>query len=122
MTSSAVIPPRIFLSPPHLGGREMEYVREAFSSNYIAPLGPMVDAFEHEFSAYTGIAYCLALDSGTAGNMAVYGTLTLGNTAAPTAGQLILNGSTSGAFIQTVPAAVASYSITWPAAQGARKR
>ena len=66
MTSSAVIPPRIFLSPPHLGGREMEYVREAFSSNYIAPLGPMVDAFEHEFSAYTGIAYCLALDSGTA--------------------------------------------------------
>ena len=41
-------------------------MREAFASNYIAPLGPMVDAFEREFSAYTGIPYCLALSSGTA--------------------------------------------------------
>ena len=59
-------PPRIFLSPPHMGGEELELVREAFESNYIAPLGPMVDAFEKEFAAYTGIPYCLALNSGTA--------------------------------------------------------
>lgn len=58
--------PRIFLSPPHLYGSELEFVKEAFSSNYIAPLGPMVDAFEKEFSEYTGIPYCLALSSGTA--------------------------------------------------------
>ena len=58
--------PRIFLSPPHMGGREQQYVQEAFASNYIAPLGPMVDGFEREFAAYTGIAHCLALDSGTA--------------------------------------------------------
>lgn len=58
--------PRLFLSPPHMGGREQEFVREAFASNYIAPLGPMVDAFEKEFSAYTGIPHCLALASGTA--------------------------------------------------------
>jgi dTDP-4-amino-4,6-dideoxygalactose transaminase len=57
---------RIFLSPPHMGGLELEFVNEAFSSNYIAPLGPMVDAFEKEFSEYIGIEHCLALSSGTA--------------------------------------------------------
>ena len=57
--------PRLFLSPPHMGGREQEFVRQAFESNYIAPLGPMVDAFEKEFSAYTGIPHCVALSSGT---------------------------------------------------------
>lgn len=59
--------PRLFLSPPHMGGREQEFVRQAFASNYIAPLGPMVDAFEKEFSAYTGIPHCVALSSGTSG-------------------------------------------------------
>lgn len=59
-------PPRLFLSPPHMGGNEQRYVSEAFASNYIAPLGPMVDAFEAEFSAYTGIPHCVALTSGTA--------------------------------------------------------
>ena len=57
--------PRLFLSPPHMGGREQEYVQQAFASNYIAPLGPMVDAFEREFAACTGIPHCLALSSGT---------------------------------------------------------
>lgn len=57
---------RLFLSPPHLGGDELNFVHEAFASNYIAPLGPMVDAFEREFAAYTGIPHCVALASGTA--------------------------------------------------------
>ena len=37
---------RIYLSPPHMGGAERELLLEAFDSNWIAPLGPMVDAFE----------------------------------------------------------------------------
>ena len=57
---------RLFLSPPHIGGKELDFVREAFQSNYFAPVGPMVDAFEHEFAAYVGIPHCLALASGTA--------------------------------------------------------
>jgi len=57
---------RLFLSPPHMGSAELNLIEEAFSSNYIAPLGPMVDAFEREFAAYTGIPHCLALSSGTA--------------------------------------------------------
>lgn len=57
---------RIFLSPPHMGERERALVMEAFDSNYIAPLGPMVDAFERECAAYTGFAHAVALTSGTA--------------------------------------------------------
>ncbi|MDH3349271.1 MAG: aminotransferase class V-fold PLP-dependent enzyme [Desulfobulbaceae bacterium] len=44
----------------------MELVKQAFESNYIAPLGPMVDAFESEFAAKLGIPYVVALSSGTA--------------------------------------------------------
>jgi len=63
---SAPKPPRLFLSPPHMGGREEARVAEAFASNYIAPLGPQVDAFEAAFAEHTGIAHCLAVASGTA--------------------------------------------------------
>ncbi len=57
---------RLYLSPPHMGNHEKELVAEAFASNFIAPLGPMVDAFEREMATHTGIPYCLALNSGTA--------------------------------------------------------
>lgn len=57
---------RIFLSPPHLTGLERAYVDEAFESNWIAPLGPQVDAFEHEFSALHDNQPSLAVSSGTA--------------------------------------------------------
>ena len=57
---------RIFLSPPHMSGYEQRYVKEAFESNYIAPLGPQVDAFEKEFAKKTGIPHSVALSSGTA--------------------------------------------------------
>ena len=57
---------RIFLSPPHMGGEEMSFIKEAFESNYIAPLGPQVDVFEKEFAEYVGAKGALALSSGTA--------------------------------------------------------
>jgi dTDP-4-amino-4,6-dideoxygalactose transaminase len=62
----ATKPARLFLSPPHMSGRELVLIEEVFASNYIAPLGPMVDAFEREFAAKTGITHALALASGTA--------------------------------------------------------
>ncbi len=58
--------PRLYLSPPHMSGREMQYIQEAFESNWIAPLGPNVDAFEQEFAAKVGATHALALSSGTA--------------------------------------------------------
>ncbi len=57
---------RLFLSPPHMGGDEERRVAEAFLSNYIAPLGPQVDAFEAAFAEVTGLPHCLAVASGTA--------------------------------------------------------
>lgn len=57
---------RIYLSSPHLGENERKYVTEAFDTNWIAPLGPNVDAFEAEFCARVGSAHAAALSSGTA--------------------------------------------------------
>lgn len=57
---------RILLSTPHLGTQEMEYVDEAFKTNWIAPLGPNVDAFEKEFAEYVGVSHAAATNSGTA--------------------------------------------------------
>jgi pyridoxal phosphate-dependent aminotransferase EpsN len=59
-------PPRICLSPPHLGPEELRLVAEAFASNWIAPLGPHVDAFEREFAAAVGAGHAAAVASGTA--------------------------------------------------------
>jgi len=57
---------RIFLSPPHMGGAELAYVREAFESNYIAPVGPQLGAFERRFQEATGFFHCVGVSSGTA--------------------------------------------------------
>jgi len=57
---------RLYLSPPHMGGNELAFVRAAFDSNWIAPLGPQVDAFEREFCALVGAPHAAALSSGTA--------------------------------------------------------
>jgi dTDP-4-amino-4,6-dideoxygalactose transaminase len=57
---------RIFLSTPHMGGDEASLVREVFDSNWIAPLGPQVDAFEREFADLVGSKHAAALSSGTA--------------------------------------------------------
>ncbi len=58
--------PRIFLSAPHMGDYEIQYVEEAFETNWIAPLGPNVDCFEKELAEYVGIGHAAALSSGTA--------------------------------------------------------
>ena len=57
---------KIYLCSPHMGGGEMKYVKEAFDSNWVAPLGPNVDAFERELCSATGAKHVAALSSGTA--------------------------------------------------------
>ncbi len=59
--------PRIHLSPPHMSGLERGFVEEAFDSNWVAPVGPNIDAFEEEFAEAVGTPHALALSSGTAG-------------------------------------------------------
>lgn len=88
---------RIYLSPPHMCGEEIEYVFEAFRTNWIAPVGPHVDAFERELSAYfEQRVYAAAVHSGTAaihlallnlgiqpGDMVLVSTLTFAATVNP---------------------------------------
>jgi dTDP-4-amino-4,6-dideoxygalactose transaminase len=56
----------ILLSTPHLGDEEQKFVKDAFDSNWIAPLGPQVERFERELAEYSGNAHVAALSSGTA--------------------------------------------------------
>ncbi len=56
---------KIWLSSPHMCGKEFENVKEAFDTNWIAPLGPHVDGFEKDLVNYTKSGYAAALSSGT---------------------------------------------------------
>jgi dTDP-4-amino-4,6-dideoxygalactose transaminase len=56
---------KIWLSSPHMGGSEQKYVKEAFATNWIAPLGPHVNAFEHGLQVETQTKNAAALSSGT---------------------------------------------------------
>lgn len=57
---------RIYLSAPHMSGHEQDYIKEAFETNWIAPLGPNVDAFEQAMVEYSGAKAAAALSAGTA--------------------------------------------------------
>jgi dTDP-4-amino-4,6-dideoxygalactose transaminase len=57
---------KIWLSPPHMCGKELEFVQEAFSSNWISPVGPHINAFENELAAYSEADHCAAVSSGSA--------------------------------------------------------
>lgn len=59
-------PARIYLSSPHMGGKELNYIHDAFQSNWIAPLGANVDGFEKDLQVYTGRKQAAAVSSGTA--------------------------------------------------------
>ena len=56
---------RIFLSSPHMGEFERKFVKEAFDTNWIAPLGPNVNEFEKELAEYVGVKSAAVLTSGT---------------------------------------------------------
>ena len=57
---------KIWLSSPHMCGREQKYISEAFDTNWIAPLGPNVDGFESDLQKYLNIDNVAVLSSGTA--------------------------------------------------------
>jgi len=58
--------PRLYLSPPDIGPAERAYVQEAFDGNWVAPVGPHIEAFERAFATRVGSAHAVALSSGTA--------------------------------------------------------
>ena len=56
---------KIYLSSPHMGGNEIKYIKEAFDTNWVAPLGPNVNNLEKEICSYTKAKHACALVSGT---------------------------------------------------------
>ena len=59
--------PRVFLSPPDVGSLERDYVNAAIDSNWVAPIGPDLDAFEADLAALSGRQYAVGVSTGTAG-------------------------------------------------------
>ena len=59
------LPPKIWLSSPHMGTGEFEFVKNAFETNWIAPLGPHVDGFEQDLVRFLHTGHAAALSSGT---------------------------------------------------------
>ena len=57
---------RLYLSPPHLGRHELNYLHKAIEDNWVAPVGPNLDGFERDICEFTGAGHCVALSSGTA--------------------------------------------------------
>ncbi len=57
---------RVYLSAPHIGDHEFQYVTQAFEQNWIAPVGPNINAFEEALANYFGVKHAVALTSGTA--------------------------------------------------------
>lgn len=57
--------PKIWLSSPHMGGEELNYIHEAFESNWVAPLGPNVNGFEEDLCKFSGAKAASCLASGS---------------------------------------------------------
>ncbi len=107
---------RIYLSPPDIGAAERRYVAEAFEGNWVAPVGPNLEAFEREFAAKVGAPHAVALASGTAalhlalrlsgvgqGDEVICSTLTFVASAAPIT------------YLNATPVFVDSESVSWNA-------
>lgn len=114
---------RIYLSPPHMSGEEMEYIKEAFATNWIAPLGPNVDAFEAELAEYVGARGAVALSSGTAAIHLALRLLGVGPGDVVFCSTLTFIGSVSPVlYLGAVPVFIDSEPASWNMSPAALKR
>lgn len=114
MSTSGPHQPRIFLSPPHMGGEEIVFINEAFRENYIAPSGPQVDAFEREFCQRLGLHSAVALSSGTAAMHIALRGIGVGPGDTVIASSLTFIGSVSPiTFLSAHPVFIDSARATW---------
>jgi len=105
---------RIFLSPPHMSGEEINFIKEAFNENYISPLGPQVEAFEKDLSQRLGFCYALALTSGTASLHIALRSIGVGRGDTVIASSLTFIGSVSPIiFLNAHPVFIDSARSTW---------
>ena len=105
---------RIFLSSPTMHTEEMEYIRLAFDTNWVAPLGANVTGLEEDMVAYTGIAHAAALSAGTAAIHMAFKVLGIG------AGDIVFCSSLTFSatanpitYVGAVPVFIDSEEETW---------
>lgn len=97
-----------------MGEEEQRFVRKAFDSNYIAPVGPMVDAFEREFAEKVGIPYAVAVSSGTAAMHLALRVLGVGRRDEVMASTLTFIGSVTPIVFQgATPVLIDSDRVSW---------
>jgi dTDP-4-amino-4,6-dideoxygalactose transaminase len=105
---------RLFLSPPHMGGEELQLIHDAFASNYIAPVGPMVDQFERDFAERLGFPHAVAVTSGTAAMHLALRLVGVGPGDEVLASTLTFIASVSPAiFLGATPVFIDSDPVTW---------
>ncbi len=108
------IRPRIFLSPPHMGGTEVEHVLQAFDLNYVAPAGPQLEQFEADFRRLTGFEHCVAVTSGTAAMHLALRQLDVGRGDLVVASTLTFIGGVSPIVFQNAePVFIDSDCVSW---------
>ena len=114
MLSPKPVENRIFLSPPHMSGKELEYVAQAFESNYIAPIGPQLNRFEEMFRELTGFEHVLAVVNGTSAIHLALRTLGVGPGDKVLASTLTFVGSVSPVVFQNAEIVfIDSDPVTW---------
>jgi len=105
---------KIFLSSPHMSGEEMKYVVKAFDTNWVAPLGPNVDAFEEILAQYSGVKHAAALSSGTAAIHLALIILGVGHGDEVIASSLTFSATVNPiAYQKAIPVLVDSETETW---------
>jgi dTDP-4-amino-4,6-dideoxygalactose transaminase len=106
--------PKIWLSSPHMGQQEFSFVKEAFDTNWIAPLGPQVNGFENDLELFTGSKYAAALSSGTAALHLALIMLGIANGDEVICQSLTFSASANPiAYLGAIPIFIDSESETW---------
>jgi pyridoxal phosphate-dependent aminotransferase EpsN len=114
---------RIYLSSPHMTGSEMSFINQAFESNWIAPLGPHVTAFEQEICQYVGVNAAVAVSSGTAAIHLALRLLDIGPGDLVLCSSLTFIGSVNPILYQgAVPVFIDSEPETWNMSPGALQK
>jgi UDP-N-acetylbacillosamine transaminase len=104
---------RVFLSPPHMSGREQAYIDEVFQSNYIAPLGEYVTKFETAIKKYTGTSHALATSSATAALHLALRVLGIGEGDIVLSSSFTFIGSVSAIFYQKATPVLIDSDESW---------
>lgn len=105
---------KIFLSPPHMSGNELNYIKEVFEQNWISTTGPHITKFEELVKSYVDSKYAVALNSGTSAIHLALRSLGIGKDDIVLCSSLTFIGSVNPILYESAkPVFIDSENITW---------